>query len=102
MSDADEKVQYEVTLDLPGTPKGEPVQIVGLGTFDNGSTFEVTKEEAEYYRAFHVRQEPIVDDETQAILGSEAVLGPTLLQAFKDTEGVEVVTVVTKKKEGDQ
>lgn len=96
MSD-DEKVVYEVELDLPGIPTGEPVQIPGLGTFNNGDTLDVTKREAEFYRSYHIHQEPIVDEETQAILGSEAVLGPTLLQAFKDTNGVKVTTVVEKK-----
>ena len=83
MSDNDEKVAYEISFDLVGPPRGGTVQVPGLGTFENGKTYEVTKAEADAYRSFHTRQTPIVDDETKEIRGTEAELGPTLLQAFK-------------------
>lgn len=90
MADA-EKVVYELALDLPGFPNGEPVQIPGLGTFDNGSVYEVTEVEAQAYRTYHTRQVP-TEDEDGNIVGATTELGPTLLQAFRRTEGVNVVT----------
>jgi hypothetical protein len=90
---SDDRVVYELSLDLPSLPKGEPVQIPGLGTFENGETHEITKIEHERYRAYHVRQIPVIDEETQEVRGNELENGPTLLQAFKDREDIEVVTI---------
>jgi hypothetical protein len=90
---SDEDVMYELVLDVPGAPKGEPFQIVGLGTFENGNTYTVTKAEADAYRQFHSRTVPVVNEEDQAIVGSNVQLGPTLLQDSKNMYGVEVATV---------
>lgn len=70
-------VEYEMTVDLPNLPKGVLVQIVGLGSFENGNTYEVTAEEARVFRSRHS-------------VGSEQ--GPTLLQYCKSMHGVEVTT----------
>jgi hypothetical protein len=88
---SDEDVVYEITVDLDGIGKNDEVQIPGLGTFKNGSTYEVTRAEAEAYRSYNTRQEP-VHDEDDNIVGAEAVPGPTLLQAFRHTTGVDVTT----------
>lgn len=93
---SDEKVQYELTIDQPNLPKGELVQIPGLGTFENGHTYEVTKQEADSYRVYHTRQVP-KEDKDGNIVGSDVELGPTLLQAMKHSRTVHVVT----HKEGD-
>lgn len=99
MSDA--KLVYELTLDQPNLPKGELVQIPGLGTFENGSTYDIDADQAYSFRTYHVRSVPFVDEETQAILGSSVELGPTLLQASKTMYGVEVATYGKQPKEGD-
>lgn len=97
---SDEDAVYELSIDQPNLPKGEPVQIPGLGTFKNGSSHPVTKEEAQAFRVYHTRQENIIDEQTDEVLGSQPVLGPTLLQASKNMFGVEVTTV-EKSDSGD-
>jgi hypothetical protein len=94
MSD-DEKVVYEITFDLPGTPKGQEVMVAGLGTFANGSTYEVTEEEAESYRSYHTSLKYEYDKDNN-LVGATAEPGPTLLQAFSKTDGVDVNTVQSK------
>lgn len=86
-----EDAMYELTVDLPTLPKGEPIQIVGLGTFKNGSTYTVSKEEADGYRTYHTNQQDVFDDSGKRT-GTEVVLGPTLLQASKTMFGVEVTS----------
>jgi hypothetical protein len=91
---SDSKSVYTLTIDLPDLPKGELVQIPGLGTFENGESYEVSKQDADAYRAYNSTQEPVIDEETQAVLGSEMTLGPTLLQASQSMmEGITVTTV---------
>jgi hypothetical protein len=94
MSD-DEKVVYELTLDLPGQPKGEPVQIAGLGTFENGKSHQITESQAESYRSYNTRLEYEYDEDNN-LVGATAEPGPTLLQAFSKTDGVEVTTVESR------
>lgn len=48
----------KVTVDVPGTPKGEPIDVGGLGRFKNGSTAEVTKEQVESWELFSGREWP--------------------------------------------
>ena len=84
--------EYKMTVDVPHLPKGAPIQIVGLGTFENGSTVEVSKEDADHYRDVHGRQEP-QHDEDGSLVGMSREKGPTLLQASKSMYGVEVETV---------
>jgi hypothetical protein len=69
--------EYKLEVDVPHLPKGEPVQIPGLGTFANGETHEIEKEDAEAYRVYN---------------GRDGELGQTLLQASKNMYGVEVST----------
>ena len=91
MSDKSKNV-YVLTVDLPNLPKGELIQIPGLGTFKNGDSFDINEEAAENYRVYHGRQEPIYDQETSSILGTEWAPGPTLLQASEHMYGVSVKT----------
>ena len=95
------KLAYEVSLDLPGMPKGELVQIPGLGTFENGTSFDVTEEQANAYRVYHQRVDMVYDEETNELLGSEASVGPTLLQAYKNEQGVDVAAYGHKNEGGD-
>lgn len=97
---SDEDVVYTMDVDLDGSPKGEQIQIAGLGTFENGSSYDITRAEAEAYRSYNTRYETIVG-ENDEILGSTPELGPTLLQASKTMFGVEVTTSGSKSKEDE-
>lgn len=80
---------YSVTVDMPNLPKGEEVEISGLGRFENGKTTTVSKEEAEAFRTFHQRVSYERDENGALITVTE--IGPTLLQA--NILGVKVETV---------
>jgi hypothetical protein len=102
------KLVYEVTIDEEGTPKGQLIQIPGLGTFENGSTFDVDEDQHAQFRAYHTTTTPVEDEEGNLVIEDgtyvyETELGPTLLQASKGMNGVEVVTYATaqNRKEGD-
>jgi len=102
------KPVYEVTLDQESLQKGSLIQIPGLGTFENGSTFEVNEDQHATYRAHHQEMVMVLDDNDNPVLDDngaytfELQQGPTLLQASKGMNGVEVTTVLNKKqKEGD-
>jgi hypothetical protein len=69
-----DNVAYELTID-PSV--GDSLQIPGLGTFDPGKTYEISKEEADSYRSFWTRN---------------GELGATLLQNSKKMYGVTVTT----------
>jgi hypothetical protein len=91
------KLVYEVTIDEEGTPKGALIQIPGLGTFANGSTFDVDEDQHARFRAHHSTTTPVVDDEDNLVVEDgtyiyETELGPTLLQAAKGMNGVQVTT----------
>jgi len=90
---AEVQIVYEVKIDQPNLPEGEPIQIPGLGTFENGGTYDVSEAEAEAYRSFHTRQVPKIDEETQSIVGADVELGPTLAQAAENMYGVSVEEV---------
>ena len=98
---SDEKVVYELEINQPNLPKGELVQIPGLGAFANGEKHEITEPEHEAFRAFNQTSVPITDEETGAIVGAERKNGPTLLEASKSMYGVEVATVARQKKNND-
>jgi hypothetical protein len=91
---------YKITVNLPGTPQGEEVEIAGIGRIKNGSTYEVSQEEAELFRTLHPR--PVEAGRGE---GGETIYetrpGPTLHEAFKNNEHVTVETV-QRKKEGDK
>jgi hypothetical protein len=87
---------YTVTVDMPNLHRGEEIEIPGLGLFKNGSTKDVSKEEAEAFRVFHQTAETTYDaDENQQ---TEWTKGPTLLQANLP----EGVTVETYKEPDDK
>lgn len=87
-----EDAVYELTIDQPNLPKGEPIQIPGLGTFENGHSYTVTKDQANAFRVYHTRQVSVTD-EAGAIVGSRPERGQTLLQAADTMYGVTVETV---------
>lgn len=89
------KLVYEVTVNQPGLPKGELVQIPGLGEFENGSTFDVDEDQHNAFRTYHSGQEMAQDDDG-AWYVSNVKPGPTLLQAFPEGTALEVVTYASK------
>jgi hypothetical protein len=75
--------EYKIKVDFPNLPSGADVSIPGLPLeLKNGQEYEVTKEEHERYRAFHMAPD------------EEGVWqpGPTLLQATKDDEYITVAS----------
>jgi hypothetical protein len=90
---AEVKIVYEVKIDQPNLPEGEPIQIPGLGTFENGGTYDVSEAEAEAYRSYHTRQVPKIDPETKAYLGADVELGPSLADVAESMYGVTVEEV---------
>jgi hypothetical protein len=83
---------YEHTIDQPNSPKGEPLQIVGLGTFENGYTYTINRYEAESFRDFHQSLVPVMAEDDKSIIGQERQQGPTLLEAAKGMYGVTVTS----------
>lgn len=81
---------YVLKIDFPNLPKGAPVDIDGLGRFENGHEYEISKEEAETYRLQNVTQSFEHDKDGNLLV--ETKKGPTLLQAFKNNDNVDVST----------
>lgn len=79
---------YDMTLDLPNLAKGAEVEIDGLGLFENGYTYEIPADLADTFRRKHQRLEG--EYNKQGRFEGTIVHGPTLLEAFKNHEGIEV------------
>ena len=75
---------YQISLDFPGTPKGQELSIPGLGTYKNGSTSEVTEDEANLFRAYQA---------------SNNMPDTTLIQSFQKDPYVSVSRVHEEKEE---
>jgi hypothetical protein len=91
---------YTLTVVDPSLPKGEPLQIMGLGTFDNGASTEISHEQAEAFRDYHSGQRGVFDKEGN-LKGYEWQRGPTLLEWAKGSEVVAVETVQEKASQKD-
>lgn len=87
---------YEVTINMENLPEGADVEIDGLGRYKNGSTNEVTKEEADYFRLRH--QTVAYSYDKKGNMKQEITPGPTVLEAFKGVDGINVVTKKEEKK----
>lgn len=97
---------YNITFDLPNLSAGAIVQINGLGTFENGKTHFVDKDQAEAFRVYHQNVQDVTttvtDEETGKeieVVQQQVVAGQTLLQAFENTVGVTVETADAPPKE---
>lgn len=91
---------YEVTVNMESLPKGADVEIDGLGIFKNGETADVTDEAAEQFRIKHTSVAYEYDDKGN--MSQEVTQGPTVLQAFKDSETVSVVVKKDNKPNNKQ
>ena len=98
---------YKITFDLPNLAPGAEVEVNGLGRFENGKTYVIDDALAETFRTFHQVLETEYDEVPTNDGGITNVPryvpkpGPTVLQAFENTEGVTVQTYTPKKAEGD-
>jgi len=90
---------YEMTIDMDNLAKGADVEVDGLGLFKNGETVEVSDEDAENFRLRHQRVEHTFDEEGK--LHVEVSPGPTLLEAFRGVDGVEVSVKKEQKPQGN-
>lgn len=81
---------YKIEFDMPNLARGTEVQIDGLGTFANGGTYTITNEQAAAFRVAGRKQRFVPDGHGAVDVVTED--GPTVLQAFKDAEGVTVTT----------
>lgn len=89
---------YEVTFNLDSLPEGAPVEVDGLGRFENGATYAVSEEEALAFQTKHAVQTFTHDEDTGALL-TDVQLGPTLEESFKDVQGIDVKVAEPPKNE---
>lgn len=81
---------YKMTVDFPNLAKGAEVQIDGLGIFENGYEHTVEDDQAQDFRNSHSTVEEEHDEEGN-VISHTTVPGPTIVQAFKNTEGITVI-----------
>jgi hypothetical protein len=62
---------YVLNVDVPTSPKGHTIGVLGLGEFKNGGTYDLDPEQVDYFRNYHGF---VTDQGTWA-------LGPTPVQA---------------------
>ncbi len=72
---------YVLTVDIDTLAKGVPVEVDGLGVFENGYSYDISEEEAEAFRIKGTTQSFSHDKDGNLIVKTE--VGPTLLQAAK-------------------
>jgi hypothetical protein len=91
---------YKLELDLPNVGKGVEVYLEGLGMFENPGEYEISDEQAEEFRVAHQVVTYHQDPDNGLITSTDIEPGPTVLQYFKDREGITVSTpkkATTKK-----
>lgn len=92
--------KYKVTVNDPALPDGHEVEVPGLGVFANGSTRQLSEEDAEYFRVVKSYLADVETDDRPARTGAAGVelrRGPTVLEAFRDHPTVSVETVEPAK-----
>jgi len=80
---------YKLTLNLPNLSQGSPVELDGLGVFENGKEYLIEKDAADSFRQRHTSAHSVYDDKERYV-GDVFTIGPTLVEAFKDTVGIDV------------
>lgn len=79
---------YTVEVNMPNLAEGVEVEVDGLGVFENGGTYQLSDEEAQFFRQKHSHIETEYGEEGQ--MSNTLVLGPVLEEAFKDSETIKV------------
>lgn len=82
---------YDIKFNLPNLAKGAEFDIGGLGRFENGKSYVIDDETADYFRqynGYHATVEPESEQDVEPQY--EFTPGPALLEAFKDVEGIDV------------
>jgi len=74
MSDAG----FTLKVDDPSMPKGELIGIHGLGEFENGSSTDISSEQAEMFSLMNSTQEPVLDEETGEMVGVKTIPGAAI------------------------
>ena len=79
---------YALKVDFENLAEGTPVELDGLGIFENGGAYVIEDDEAEHFRNFHSVQKIKHDKKGKMTVTTE--LGPTVLEYFEGNPGVEV------------
>ena len=98
-TEPEDKVVYKLKLDLPYPNKGDSVQIVGLGTFENGATHDITESQHAQFQVQNATFENNLNENNE-VTGATQVPGPTLEEAVETIEGATVTSGTTASKKG--
>jgi hypothetical protein len=100
-------VSYKVKVNDPSRPKGDKAElndrlivVPGLGAFENGTTTEISDEQAEAYSDLSSQMVDVESDDRPVFSGAADVelrRGPSVVEAFKDHPTVKVEKVETAK-----
>jgi hypothetical protein len=82
-------MSYELEVNLPNVPKGQVVEVTGLGTYENGTTSPIP----DNLRVLWQMNNPYVDDAGQS--------NPGDLTKANFQEGIKVHKAKAGKKEAD-
>jgi hypothetical protein len=91
---------YTVEVNLPNVGKGQPVEIDGLGIFENGTTTEVSDADAQSFRQKHSVMETETDE--NGGMTNTVKVGPTLSSAFKGHKHIKVKKVGKSEDDDEQ
>jgi len=82
---------YNLKLQIGGMPKGEEVEIPGLGVFKNGEERLVTEEQVAFWRQVRGRQVDIAStqERAQGLSRLEYQLGPDLKEVYPDAKAAK-------------
>lgn len=79
---------FTISIDLPDLPKGIEINIDGLGMFENGSSYDITDEEAYGFQVKHQSIQSVTDSDGHT--NNTLVLGPSLDEAFAKHKHIKV------------
>jgi hypothetical protein len=94
-------VAFSVEVNLPNRPKGDGIEILGLGVFPNGETTEISDEQMEYFRVINTRLVDVDSEDRPAFTGAagmESRQGPDAVEAFKEHPHISVSKIAQKPK----
>lgn len=106
----------QVSVNVPGTRRGEEVEVFGLGVYKNGNVYQVTKEQADTYetvtgqefpgsgivvgeRLSKKAQKPIEPEPRQVSIGSADASGAAVSIDTLENDGGEPGTLESDNEE---